>query len=73
MKRRALLAVPAVAIALAVPAHTEPTPGGPQPDPNAPRCLTMGQHPFPHLQMLPCGWDFDGVNWIPPQDPPPAP
>lgn len=51
-------------VILAGPAAAEPSP---TPDPNKPKCLTLGGQPFPHLQYLPCGWDWDGVNWIPPQ------
>lgn len=51
-------------VILAAPAAAEPSP---TPDPNAPKCLTVAGRPFPHLQYLPCGWEWDGVNWIPPQ------
>src|SRR5258708_7858626 len=36
-------------------------------DPNRQGVVALGGKPFPPLQYLPCGWDWDGVNWIPPQ------
>lgn len=62
----AAIAAMIVSLLLAVPAgaQPEPAPPGPTPDPNAPKCLTMSGQPFPHLQYLPCGWDWDGTRWI---------
>jgi hypothetical protein len=67
IRRTATLAAVGIvtaAVLTAAPARADPSPA---PDPNAPKCMSVGGQPFPHLQYLPCGWDWDGVNWIPPQ------
>jgi hypothetical protein len=44
-------------------ASADPLTPAPTPPPSAPNCLTYGGQPFPHMRLLPCGWDWDGTHW----------
>jgi hypothetical protein len=54
----------AVSVALAAPAQADPSwsPYPPGVGPDAPKCMTVSGEPWPHPQLLPCGW-----QWLPSQ------
>jgi hypothetical protein len=77
MKATVAIGMTVLAILSAPIARADDTPGpgppGPTPPPDAPKCMQMGGSLFPHLQYLPCGWQWVNGQWIPPAPGPPNP
>ena len=58
-----------VLVGVCPPAHADPTysPYPPGLGPDAPKCMTISGEPFPHPQLLPCGWQWlpSRGGWVP--------